>query len=96
MRLTLAFYYLVKKKTITRKKNRTLLKIKEKKINLKMNVLIYLMVYYANIFQPILMKQTEYSLGYEMKKNKCLSYACALISSCDAVVSRIRNRNALP
>ena len=33
-----------------------------------MNVLFYPMVYYANIFQSILMMQTEFSLDYEMEK----------------------------
>ena len=50
MRLTLTFYYLVKKKMITRKKNRTLLKIKEKQ---KPNE-CFILAYYAKLFQPIL------------------------------------------
>ena len=42
-----------------------------------MNVLLYPMVYYANIFH-ILMMQTEFSLDYKMekKKNKQTTILC--------------------
>ena len=52
MRLTLAFYYLVKEKMITReRKKKNIIEIKEKK-KTEMNVLYYPMVYYANTIQP--------------------------------------------
>ena len=59
---------------------------KGKTTNPKMNVLIYLMVYYANIFKPILMKQTEFSLGYEMKKTNVYPMHVSRYRGYDAAV----------
>ena len=57
MRLTLAFYYLVKeKKNDYKKKEQNII---ENKGKTKTNVLFYPMAYYAKIFQPILTYANE-------------------------------------
>ena len=57
-----------------------------------MNVLFYPMVYYANIFQPILTYTNDANriqprLRNEKKKNKQLSYACATVLRCTMLPS---------
>ena len=76
MRLTLTFYYLVKRKIITReRREKNIIEINKT----EMNVLYYPMVYYANTIQPKLTMQTEFNLDYEMEKKKQLPYARATV-----------------